>query len=96
MSDPSQNQIGEGQTALPIVVAEWPKKSRETLRPQISEYKGQRVIDCRAWYADSAGTKKPERGGLTVSVRHLPQLAKALCDALNAAKARGMLESGDA
>ena len=82
--------------ALPIVVAEWPKNSRETLRLQISEYKGQQLIGCRDWYADAYRNKKLGRGGLTISVRHLPQLAKALCDALNAAEAQGMLESGDA
>ena len=49
------------------VIAEWQKNSRETLRVRLDEYQGQRVIDCRAWYADKAGNLKPGRGGLTVS-----------------------------
>lgn len=73
-------------------IAEWQKNSRETLRVRLDEYQGQRVICCRAWYADKDGNLRPGGGGLTISVRHLPQLAKALNDALNAAKASGFLE----
>ena len=76
------------------VIAQWQQNTRETLRVHLAEYQGQHVIDCRAWYADAAGNKKPGRDGLTVSVRHLRQLAKVLCDALNAAKAQGLLEGG--
>lgn len=75
------------------IIAEWQKNSRETLRVRLDEYQGQPVICCRAWYADKDGNVRPGRGGLTVGVRHLPQLAKALDDALNAAKAFGLLEN---
>lgn len=74
------------------IISEWQKNSRETLRVRLDEYQGQRVICCRAWYVDKDGNKRPGRGGLTISVRHLPQLARALDDALNAAKASGLLE----
>ena len=73
------------------VIAEWPKNSRETLRVRLDEFQGQLVIDVRTWYADAAGKLKAGSGGLTVSVKHLPHLAKALGDALIAAKAHGML-----
>ena len=76
-----------------IIVAEWQKNSREVMRVRIDKYQGQHVIDLRAWYGDKAGNLRPGRGGLTVSVRHLPQLAKALSDALNEATALGILES---
>ena len=75
-----------------IVIAEWQKNSRETLRVRLDEYQGQRIVDCRAWYTDKAGNLKPGRGGLTVSVKHLPNLAKALGDALIAAKGQGVLD----
>ena len=74
------------------IIAEWQKNRREILRVRLDEFKGQSVIDCRAWYADKEGNMRPGRGGLTISVRHLPQLAKALSDALNAAVARDLLE----
>ena len=90
------NKGGQASNGLPVIIAEWQKNSRETLRVQISEYKGQQLIDCRSWYADTNGNLKAGRGGLTISVRHLPQLAKALSDALNAATAQGLLAGGDA
>ena len=74
------------------IIAEWQKNSREVLRVRLDEFKGQPVICCRAWYADKNAILRPGRGGLTISVRHLPQLAKALGDALNAATACGLLE----
>ena len=75
------------------IIAEWQKNSRETLRVRLDEYQGQHVICCRAGYADKDGNMRPGRGGLTISVRHLPQLAQAQGDALIAAKASGLLES---
>ena len=74
------------------IIAEWQKNSREILRVRLDQYRGQPVICCRAWYADKNGILRPGRGGLTISVRHLPQLAMALGDALNAAIACGLLE----
>lgn len=68
----------------PITIAAWPKNSRETLQVRLDTFKGQAVVDCRAWYAGSDGALKPGRGGLTLSTRHLPQLADALAKALAA------------
>ena len=74
-----------------IIIAEWRKNSREILRVRIDSYKGQAVICCRAWYADSDGILKPGRVGLTVSIRHLPALASALAKAMEMASAAGLL-----
>ena len=95
MSEPDNN-LEQASSGLAVIIAEWQKNSCETLRVGLDKFLGHRLIDCRAWYADASENKKPGRGGLTISVRHLPQLAKALCDALNADTAQGMLESGDA
>lgn len=72
-----------------LIVAEWRKNSREILRVRFDSYKGQVVICCRAWYADSDCILKPGRTGLTVSVRHLPALASALAMAMEMASATG-------
>jgi hypothetical protein len=77
----------------PIIVAEWRKNGREVLRIRLDTYQGRAVIDCRSWYAGSDGTLKPGRGGLTVSIRHLPALAESIATALATAKAEGLLES---
>ena len=91
MSERINNQ-GQVSNGLPIICAEWQKNSRETMRVRLDEYQGEWIIDCRAWYADKDGNLRAGRGGLTLSVRHLPQLAKAVDDALIAAKASGLLE----
>ena len=74
-----------------IIIAEWPKNSRETLRVRIDCFKNQAVICCRAWYPASDGSMKPGRGGLPVSIRHLPALANALAKAVETANADGLL-----
>ena len=74
-----------------IIIAEWPKNSRETLRVRIDSFKDQAVICCRAWYPASDGAMKPGRGGLTISIRHLPALASALAKAVETANAAGLL-----
>ena len=74
-----------------IIIAEWQKNSRETLRVRLDSFKGQPTICCRAWYTGKDGKLKAGLGGLTVSTRHLPALAKALAKALETAKANGLL-----
>ena len=76
-----------------IIISEWPKNSRETLRVRLDSFKSQAVIDCRAWYQNGAGNWRPGRGGLTVSIRHLPALASALAKALETAHAAGLIPS---
>ena len=76
----------------PITIASWPKNSRETLQVRLDTFKGQAIVDCRAWYAGSDGTLKPGRGGLTIAVHHLPALASALAKAMETATASGLLE----
>ena len=78
-----------------IVIAEWQKNSRETLRVRLDSYQGQAVICARSWYEASDGTLKPGRGGLTVSIRHLPALASALAKAVDAATTSGLLTAKD-
>ena len=45
-------------------------------------------------YCDIVGNMKPQRGGLTVRIKHVPKHAKSLGDALNAAEAQGLQEGG--
>jgi hypothetical protein len=71
---------------LPMIVAGWPKNGRETLQVRIDVYKGQPIIDIRSWYQGADGNLKPGRGGLTVSIRHLPALAGAIGKALAIAR----------
>jgi hypothetical protein len=63
---------------LPVTVASWPKNRRETLRVRLDEYQGRPTVDIRTWWTDGAGELKPGRAGITVAVRHLPDLSLAL------------------
>src|SRR5690242_7558220 len=73
----------------PIVIAAWPKNGRETLQIKLDSFKGQPVIDCRCWYLDKDGILRPGRGGLTVSIKHLPALAAGLAQAVDVARDTG-------
>ena len=75
-----------------IIIAEWQKNSRETLRVRLDSYQGQAVICARSWYQASDGTLKPGRGGLTVSIRHLPALASAFAKAVETPTTSGLLK----
>ena len=72
------------------LIAEWPKNARETLRVRLDEYQGRAIVDVRTWF-DDGGTLRPGRAGLTLAVRHLPELAEALAKALETATASGLI-----
>lgn len=78
-----------------IVVAAWPKNSRETLRVRLDSYQGTPVIDLRVWYDGKDGGLKPGRGGLTIALRHLPQLADTMAKALATARASGLIDGNE-
>lgn len=76
-----------------LVVAEWPKSVRENLRITLDQYQGRPVIDIRTWWWNEAGELRPGRAGLTVSTRHLRQLAAALVEAAEEAERSGFIDS---
>ncbi|KAF2990151.1 transcriptional coactivator p15/PC4 family protein [Methylocystis sp. MJC1] len=75
----------------PVVIAEWPRNARETLRVSLAEFKGAPTVDLRVWYDDGAGRMKPGRQGVTLSTKQLPRLAEAVAHALAEAEARGLV-----
>ncbi|MBO1903981.1 transcriptional coactivator p15/PC4 family protein [Microvirga sp. 3-52] len=76
---------------LPVTLAEWPRNSRETLRVRLDSFNGQTIIDCRSWWSDANGELRPGKSGLTLAVRHLPDLPDALANALVHARSTGLL-----
>jgi hypothetical protein len=84
------------QPDLPFMAGEWPRNNREDVRVRLDLYKNKVIVDCRTWWRDEAGELRPGRGGLTLSVRHLPALAEALDTALAHATALGLLSEPDA
>jgi hypothetical protein len=66
----------------PRIIAEIPKNAREMIRVSLGEFHGRAVLDCRIWYQPGDGDMRPGSKGLTVAIRHLPQLADALAKAV--------------
>jgi hypothetical protein len=79
-------------TRFPIIIAEWPRNSREVVRLSLDRFNNRNTIDIRSWWRDSDGTLKPGRSGLTLAVAHLPALADGFADALRRARILYLLE----
>jgi hypothetical protein len=77
---------------FPIIVAEWRRNSRESIRVALDQFNGRHTIDVRAWWQDGEGNLRPGRGGITIAVRHLPAFADGLAAALGRARALGLIE----
>jgi hypothetical protein len=83
----------EASGFYPIIVAEWQRNSREIIRVALDQYQAREIIDARVWWRDDEGNWRPGRSGLTLSRKHLPALAGGLVDALQRARALGLVES---
>ena len=86
----SVSLTGYEQKGKPLIIAEWPRNNRETIRVSIDQFNGRDVVDVRSWYTDKSGELKPGRSGICLSVAHLPELADALNKALAAAHESGL------
>lgn len=78
--------------AYPIIIAEWPRNSRQIVRVALDPYNNRETIDVRSWWQDGEGDWRPGRGGLTLAVKHLRALADGLADALDRARTLGLIE----
>lgn len=79
---------------FPIVIAEWHKSAGHVVRVSLDEFKGQSYVNARVWYTDASGELRPGKNGMGLSVRHLPDLIRALQDAAGRAYTLGLLDDG--
>jgi hypothetical protein len=82
--DISQNdrtRNGARNESQPVVIAEWALNSRESLRVELSEFRGTQLIGIRKWFAAANDAMAPD----------LPRLAAAVNDALSKARAEGLI-----
>jgi len=97
-----------GGMSSETIIASWPRNGRETIIVKLGEYQGKPICDVRTWYRADDGLR-PSRSGITLSTKHLGQLAEALARAAEIAatdpdavairlrsEARAMLEHADA
>jgi Transcriptional Coactivator p15 (PC4) len=69
-----------------LIVDEWRLNSRERMRVTLEPYKGIWLLNLRKWYEADDGKFQPSKRGIAVSVRHLPQLAEAVTQAVSVAR----------
>jgi hypothetical protein len=77
-----------------IEIAEFTKNSREAVRVGLSEFKGYKLLQLRAWAKKEDGTAIPTKSGLSVQVHLIPQLRAALDEAEKRAREIGWLKEG--
>jgi hypothetical protein len=68
-----------------------PTRRGEELRIAFSQFKNQTYLAIRIWYADDAGEMRPSAKGVNVRVEHLPAIAETIGQALDAARADGLV-----
>lgn len=73
-----------------IIVSTWPRNARETIVVKLAEYQGNSVFDIRTWF-DGGDGLRPGRSGITLALKHLPQMAAAMAKALATATASGLI-----
>jgi hypothetical protein len=75
----------------PLLIAEWRKnRGGESIQVVLKNYEGFNLIDVRTWFGGEDGQRRPG-SGFAASVRHLPQLSKAISAAVAKANELGLL-----
>ena len=68
------------EEAAPVVVAEFPKNKKETLRVSLVVFQGHELLEIRAYYPAADGELKPGKG-LAIQRTQIIMLRKALQEA---------------
>lgn len=76
----------------PLLISEWPKNERESVRVTIEEFNGRSIINARIWFRADDGEMRPGKAGIAMGVKHLPALAQAFAEAEAKAIEQGMIE----
>jgi hypothetical protein len=74
-----------------VIVAEWPLSRGDRAPVSIEKFNNAWLINLRKWYEADDGQLRPGRHGIALGIKHLPQLAEAITDALSLARERGIL-----
>jgi hypothetical protein len=70
----------------PTIIAQWELNSRESLRVELHEFRGTKIIGIRKWFSAPNGAMAPGKDGINLNLKHLPRLAAAVNDALSKAR----------
>jgi hypothetical protein len=75
-----------------IVSKFWRNRSGEAVVIQLREFAGHTVVDVRVYATGADGTMKATSKGLSIGIAKLPEFARAIAKALNAARELELLE----
>jgi Transcriptional Coactivator p15 (PC4) len=80
-----------------ITIAEfWKNRRGESIRVNLSTYKGRNLIDVRTWATDpTEGKLRPTTKGIATEVRYLPKLVSALAKAESKARELHLIPDDD-
>jgi hypothetical protein len=90
-SQPRRNSDQTKSAADAVIVAEWPIKRHEHLRVSLELFNGVWLINSRKWFEHESGEWRATKQGIALAVKHLPELAEALAEALAIARERGLI-----
>lgn len=80
--------------ADPVVISKlWKNRRRnESVHVTLSEYEGHNLINVRVYCTGTDGIDRPTQKGVSMGIRNLPELARALVKAEAKAHELGLLE----
>jgi transcriptional coactivator p15 (PC4) len=80
--------------SAPVVVHEWTRNRHgETIRASLVTFNESNLFDLRTWFIDRGGDRRPGKG-FAASVHHLPEIARAVNEALEKARELNLIPRG--
>ena len=76
----------------PIPFRFFKNRRKEVIAVTLSTYEGRNLVDVRQFYQNSSGQDRPTQKGVAMSVNRLPELAKAIGQALTKAQELGLID----
>jgi len=79
----------------PVVISKfWKNRKHDAVVVSLTSFEGRNFVDVRQHFMNQKGALQPTSKGLLIGVLRLPELKKAVSDALKKAIDLGMLEEG--
>jgi len=95
-SDRPAPELRTRKLAEPVIVSEfWANRRGESVRIQLREFEGLALVDIRKHYTAADGTMQPTKKGLSIAIARLPDLAKAMNQAVIKAIELGLIKGAE-
>lgn len=78
MNEHKKNNAKRKRKRLPVLLVEWPRKSNEVIRIELTDYKGRKGLNIRVWFRAEGGDLRPTRVGIWLPLERLSQVRKGL------------------